>query len=230
MPETTEGSPTQDAAGVPPLPAGTQIPAQRAATPTAPRSGLAMAAVALAAIGFVAAFGAPPLGGVIGLVGIVCAIRGFYRINRDQRTGRNLATVGLLASAAATLFALGHTSTANSATSAAGASSTAVATPTVVAATAIGDDFERNQIAAEKKWGSQFVQFTATVSNINSSGVSFQDVTSKEFSLTQINCSLKDDSQALPLAKGSPATVRGIVGSDQILGVISLNDCEVVGH
>lgn len=33
----------------------------------------------------------------------------------------------------------------------------------------------------------------------------------------------------LNLAKEKPATVRGIVGDDQFLGVISLDRCEIVG-
>jgi hypothetical protein len=103
------------------------------------------------------------------------------------------------------------------------------APPTVISATQMGDDFERNQIAAEKKWGGRYVQFTSAATNINSSGVSFGRVTS-QFSFTQISCRVKDESSVLDLAKGKPATVRGIVDGDQLLGVIGLNECEIVGH
>jgi hypothetical protein len=101
-------------------------------------------------------------------------------------------------------------------------------TPTVIQVKQMGDDFEANQVAAEKKWGGKYVQFTASVSNINSSGITFGDVTSK-FSFTQVSCHLEDENAVLSLAKGKPATVRGIVDDDQLLGVISLNQCEVVG-
>jgi hypothetical protein len=75
---------------------------------------------------------------------------------------------------------------------------------------------------------SKYIQFTASVSNINSSGITFGDVTSK-FSFTQVSCHLEDENAVLCLAKGKPATVRGIVDDDQLLGVIRLNQCEVVG-
>jgi hypothetical protein len=99
--------------------------------------------------------------------------------------------------------------------------------PTVIKVKQMGDDFEANQLAAEKKWGGQYVQFTAPVGNINSFSVSFQDVTTK-FSFTQVSCRFEDESAVLNLAKDKPATVRGIVGEDQLLGVISLNECEIV--
>lgn len=71
------------------------------------------------------------------------------------------------------------------------------------------------------------MQFTATVTNIKSSGVSFGKVTSK-FSFTQISCQLDDADVLATLQKGKAATVRGVVGDDQILGVISLKQCQVV--
>jgi hypothetical protein len=101
-------------------------------------------------------------------------------------------------------------------------------TPTVIQVKQMGDDFEANQVAAEKKWGGKYVQFTAEVSNINSAGITFGDVTSK-FSFTQVSCDLEDENAVLSLAKGKPATVRGIVDDDQLLGVIGLNQCQVVG-
>jgi hypothetical protein len=124
--------------------------------------------------------------------------------------------------------------TASSASSAYAASApangapVAAVPPTVINPKALGDEFESNQIAAEHKWGGKFIQFTSPVGNINSSGVSFQSVTSK-FSFTQISCKVKDENQLLSLSKGKPATVRGIVDDDQLLGVITINDCEVIG-
>ncbi len=101
-------------------------------------------------------------------------------------------------------------------------------TPTVISAGTMADEFEANQIAAERKWGGQYVQFTATVGNINSSGVSFTDLTSK-YSFTQISCRVDDENQLVNLVKGSQATVRGVVGDDQLMGVIGIDDCAVVG-
>lgn len=98
---------------------------------------------------------------------------------------------------------------------------------TVVDATAMADEFEANQVAAEHKWGGRYIQFTGVVSNINSSGIAFQNVTSK-FSFTQVSCDVKDENVLATLAKGYPVTVRGVVGDDQILGVIYLKQCQVV--
>lgn len=103
----------------------------------------------------------------------------------------------------------------------------AAPTPAVVKTKQFAGEFETNQVAAEKKWGGAYVQLTATVTNINSSGVSFANVLG-QFNLTQISCRVADENQLVNLVKGKPATVRGIVGGDQILGVISLNDCEIV--
>lgn len=101
-------------------------------------------------------------------------------------------------------------------------------TPTVISAGVMANEFEANQIAAERKWGGQYVQFTAVVGNINSSGVSFTNVTST-YSFTQISCRVEDENQLVNLVKGSQATVRGVVSDDQLMGVIGINDCEVVG-
>jgi len=103
------------------------------------------------------------------------------------------------------------------------------AVPTVVNAKKFGDEYEANQVAAEHKWRGKYVQFTSSVTNINSSSVSFGNVTSKQFSLTQISCRVADESQVINLVKGTKATVRGIVDDDQLMGVITINDCEVVG-
>lgn len=99
--------------------------------------------------------------------------------------------------------------------------------PEVIKVKTLGDAFEANKLAAEREWGGRFVQFTAKVGNINELGVTFTDVTTK-YSFTQISCALTDESQALKLTKDKPATVRGVIGEDQFLGVISLTNCEVV--
>lgn len=99
--------------------------------------------------------------------------------------------------------------------------------PEVIKVKTLGDAFEANKLAAEQEWGGRFVQFTAKVGNINELGVTFTDVTTK-YSFTQISCALTDESQALKLTKDKPATVRGVIGEDQFLGVISLTNCEVV--
>lgn len=99
--------------------------------------------------------------------------------------------------------------------------------PMKVTAREIADDFDSNQVAAENKWSGKLVEFSAKISNITDSGVTFQDVSSKEFSFTQISCKVKDKNQLLPLKNGDRIAVKGTVGK-QSLGVIDVDNCQVV--
>lgn len=112
-------------------------------------------------------------------------------------------------------------------------SSTSNATPTPapeamkITARQLADDFDANQVAAEKNWENKLVEFTAKITNITDSGISFGSVASKQFSMAQISCRIKDKDQLLPLKNEQTVTVRGVVGK-QTIGVIDLRDCEVV--
>jgi len=99
--------------------------------------------------------------------------------------------------------------------------------PTVIKAQELADDFDANQVAAEEKWKGKLVEFSAEISNITETGIAFQNVSSKDFSLTQISCRIKDKGQLLPLKNGQSVTVRGVVG-EQTIGVIDVNQCEVI--
>lgn len=96
-----------------------------------------------------------------------------------------------------------------------------------ITAKELADDFDVNQVAAEAKWENKLVEFSATISNITDSGISFSNIASKEFSLTQVSCKIKDKQQLMSIKNGEKVTVRGVVGK-QTIGVIALNDCEVV--
>jgi len=89
------------------------------------------------------------------------------------------------------------------------------------------DEFEENQVAAEAKWSGKLIEFSAKISNITDSGISFQNVSSKEFSLAQISCRIEDKQQLMTLKNGQMVTVSGIVG-DQTIGVIDIGKCKVV--
>lgn len=99
--------------------------------------------------------------------------------------------------------------------------------PMKVTAKEIADDFDANQVAAENKWKGKFVEFSAEISNITETGLSFQNVGSKQFSVTQISCRVTDKEQLLPLKNGQMITVKGTVGG-QTIGVIDISDCQVV--
>ncbi len=93
----------------------------------------------------------------------------------------------------------------------------------------LADDFDGNQVAAEAKWKNKLVEFSAQISNITDTGLSFTNVATKQFSMAQISCKVQDKQQLLPLKNGQTVTVRGIVGT-QTIGVIDVSKCEVVSQ
>jgi hypothetical protein len=99
--------------------------------------------------------------------------------------------------------------------------------PEQVTAAQIADDFDGNQVAAESKWNGKYVQFTAVVSNITDSGLSFSNIGSKQFSFAQISCKVSDKQSLISLKNGESVTVKGTIGK-QTIGVIDMTDCEVV--
>ncbi len=99
--------------------------------------------------------------------------------------------------------------------------------PIKIKITELADDFDANQVAAEAKWKGKFVEFSATISNITDSGISFFNVASKDFSMTQVSCQIIDKQQLMPLKNEQIVTVRGIV-DDQTFGVIDIHSCEVI--
>ncbi|OQY69347.1 hypothetical protein B6D29_00015 [Microgenomates bacterium UTCPR1] len=99
--------------------------------------------------------------------------------------------------------------------------------PEKISAQELADDFDGNQVAAEAKWKGKMVEFSAEITNITDTGLSFGKVASKEFSLAQISCKITDKQQLLPLKNGQTVTVKGVVGN-QTIGVIDVSDCSVV--
>ena len=98
---------------------------------------------------------------------------------------------------------------------------------TKITARELADAFDENQVAAEAKWKDQFVEFSAEITNITDTGLSFSGVASEDFSMTQISCKIKDKNQLMSLKNGQTVTVRGVVGT-QMMGVIDLKECIVV--
>ncbi len=99
--------------------------------------------------------------------------------------------------------------------------------PMKVKAQELADDFDANQVSAESKWKGKLVQFSAEITNITDSGLSFSKVASKDFSMAQISCRIADKNQLMSLKNGQTVTVKGIVGK-QTIGVIDVSDCSVV--
>lgn len=99
--------------------------------------------------------------------------------------------------------------------------------PMKITVNELADDFDANQVAAEKKWSNKLVEFSAEITNITDSGLSFGKVGSKTFSTTQISCRVNNKDQLLSLKNGETVTVKGVIGN-QTLGVIDMSNCEVV--
>lgn len=91
----------------------------------------------------------------------------------------------------------------------------------------LADDFDSNKVAAEAKWKDKLVEFSAQISNITDTGISFSNIASKQFSMTQISCRVQDKQQLLPLKNDQTVTVKGVVGG-QTIGVIDVKNCEIV--
>lgn len=111
-------------------------------------------------------------------------------------------------------------------TAGAGVASTPDAPPVVVHAKTFGDEFDANKVAAERKYKGRRITLTAKVTNISDSSVTLGEVTTDEFSMTQVSCDLAKTEQALQVKNGGTATVTGTV-TGQTLGVIGFDDCVV---
>lgn len=98
---------------------------------------------------------------------------------------------------------------------------------TKITASELADAFDENQVAAESKWKDQLVEFSAEITNITDTGLTFGSVATKDFSMTQISCRIKDKNQVMSLKNGQTVTVRGVVGT-QSIGVIDLKECVIV--
>lgn len=99
--------------------------------------------------------------------------------------------------------------------------------PEKITAQQLADDFDANQVAAETKWKGKLVEFSAEITNITDTGLSFSKVASKQFSMAQISCRIVDKQQLLPLKNGQVVTVKGTVGG-QTIGVIDVSECSVI--
>ena len=89
-----------------------------------------------------------------------------------------------------------------------------------------GDAYDKNKVAADKKYRDRKIQITATLTNVNDDNLTFGKVTTDDFSLTQISCRLQNEGQAEVVENGKKYTITGIV-SGQNFGVIGLDDCAV---
>ena len=89
------------------------------------------------------------------------------------------------------------------------------ATPQVVALASLIADYDKNQLAAEKKWGGKLVTVTGKIRNISEDilGKPYLSLEnpSEAFSITSVACFLGNSADAERLANGETRTVSGTV-------------------
>ncbi|MCA9397954.1 hypothetical protein KC573_03925 [candidate division WWE3 bacterium] len=94
------------------------------------------------------------------------------------------------------------------------------------------DEYDNNQISAEKKYTDTYIETTGYIGNISEDilgdvYVTVEPVNDEYYFGTYLQCFVVDDDDVLDLSNGSQITVRGKVGT-QDLGIVDLQDCSVV--
>ena len=95
------------------------------------------------------------------------------------------------------------------------------------------DDFDINQLSAEKKYKDKGVKLTAKINNISEDVLgdpflSLEPTTTDEYYYgTHIQCMFEDENALMNVANGQVVTVQGIV-KEQTLGIIGLKKCQIV--
>lgn len=132
-----------------------------------------------------------------------------------------------------TLFLIGlmNSSTPDVAVQPGSTAEAAAPTAQTVALADLIADFDRNQVAAERKWNDRAVQVGGTIENISEDVIgnpflTFRSPTT-QFLATSVKCSLVDEDQAMNLVNGQKVEVVGVVDG-QVFGVIGLSQCRVV--
>lgn len=95
------------------------------------------------------------------------------------------------------------------------------------------DDFDTNQLAAEKKYKDKGVQLTAKIKNISedimgSPYLSLEPSNADDFYVgTTIQCLFENEDDLLNASNGQTVTVKGVV-NEQSLGIIGMKKCQIV--
>ncbi len=104
--------------------------------------------------------------------------------------------------------------------------------PTIVDATALVGEYDKNKLAAQDKYTGKRLQFTAFIDNISSDitgsyYLSLKPSNDQYYTGTTIQCYFANKSQLTSLANGQSVTVSG-TAQDMSLGIVELKDCSVV--
>ncbi len=107
--------------------------------------------------------------------------------------------------------------------------------PTVVVATALVGDYDKNKLSAQDKYTGKTVQTTAYIDNISDDitgnyYLSLHPTNDQYYAGTSISCYFADKSaksELTSLQNGQSVTVQGTM-ADMSLGIVVMNDCKVV--
>lgn len=103
----------------------------------------------------------------------------------------------------------------------------------VVTTASFIEDFDTNQLSAEKKYKGKGVQLTAQIKNISedimgSPYLSLEPTNAGDFYVgTTIQCFFENEDALLNASNGQTITIKGIV-DEQSLGIIGIKKCQIV--
>jgi len=105
--------------------------------------------------------------------------------------------------------------------------------PTIVDATALIAEFDKNKLAANEKYKNKIVQTTGYISNISGGDlgsdyyISLKPNNDQYYFGTDIQAFFKDKTVLTSLSNGQKVTIQGTMG-DMTLGTVVINGCQVI--
>lgn len=140
--------------------------------------------------------------------------------------------IGVLGGGKGTSSTTTRGNNAQPATKEASQPTTAPQTPTIVGATALVAEFDKNKLAADDKYKGKLIQTTAYIKNISSDitgspFLSLEPTNDQMYFGTSIQCYFTDKSSLVTLENGQSITVKGTM-DEMSLGIVQMKDCSIV--
>ncbi len=104
--------------------------------------------------------------------------------------------------------------------------------PTVVEATVLVGEFDKNKLSANEKYKDKLVQTTGYIKNISNDVtgnyyLSLNPNNDQYYFGTTITCYFQEKDELTSLANGQSVTVQGTM-QEMTLGIVSMKDCKIV--
>ncbi len=104
--------------------------------------------------------------------------------------------------------------------------------PTIVGATALIAEYDKNKLAANDKYKGKLVQTTGYIKNISSDitgkyYLSLEPTGEQYYFGTTMACYFNDKAELTSLANGQSVTVQGTM-EEMTMGIVAMKDCKVV--